>query len=223
MSDAATAAVTTYKAQIDVTNPTALTGFSFPLFTVTNLSSPGIEITGFSLQNGPPWDWINSNTAPGDPYRMVLPAGGTRTLLSGQESPNLDQNNGGPTLISYAFTGFDPGEFFSMAADPEASNGTSAVIDVRPFLLQQSGLQILAGVGFSNAVNLSSPGWTLNYFNPGGDLQSDTNQFYRLTLEHSIGSAGVPEPAAWALMILGFGGVGASLRAARRRIPSPTA
>jgi opacity protein-like surface antigen len=31
---------------------------------------------------------------------------------------------------------------------------------------------------------------------------------------------GVPEPSAWALMILGFGGVGAALRGARR--PSPT-
>ena len=30
------------------------------------------------------------------------------------------------------------------------------------------------------------------------------------------GTGGVPEPAAWALMIVGFGGVGASLRAHRR-------
>jgi PEP-CTERM motif len=31
-----------------------------------------------------------------------------------------------------------------------------------------------------------------------------------------IGVGGVPEPAAWALMIVGFGGVGAALRARRR-------
>lgn len=215
MSGSAMAAVTTYKAQIDVTNPTALTGFSFPLFTVTNLSDPGIQITGFSLQNGPPWDWINSNTDPSDPYRMVLPTGATRTLLSGQESPNFDVNDGGPTLISYAFTGFDPGEFFRMAADPEASNGSSAVIDVRPFLLQQSGLQILAGVGFSGGINLSSANWALNYFDPGGDLTADTNQFYRITLEQTFGTGGVPEPATWALMIGGVGMVGTMLR--RRR------
>jgi hypothetical protein len=28
---------------------------------------------------------------------------------------------------------------------------------------------------------------------------------------------GIPEPAAWALMLIGFGGIGASLRAARRK------
>ena len=35
-------------------------------------------------------------------------------------------------------------------------------------------------------------------------------------------SAGVPEPASWALMILGFGGAGAALRAQRRRQPAAT-
>ncbi len=33
-------------------------------------------------------------------------------------------------------------------------------------------------------------------------------------------AGGVPEPAAWALMILGFGGVGASLRHKRKQVPA---
>ncbi|MFL5298194.1 MAG: PEPxxWA-CTERM sorting domain-containing protein, partial [Phenylobacterium sp.] len=32
----------------------------------------------------------------------------------------------------------------------------------------------------------------------------------------AVGVAGVPEPASWALMILGFGGVGSALRTRRR-------
>ncbi|HMC96002.1 MAG TPA: PEPxxWA-CTERM sorting domain-containing protein [Polyangia bacterium] len=33
-------------------------------------------------------------------------------------------------------------------------------------------------------------------------------------------SAAVPEPASWALMIIGFGGLGAGLRRTRRNVAS---
>jgi hypothetical protein len=33
------------------------------------------------------------------------------------------------------------------------------------------------------------------------------------------GTAGVPEPAAWAMLLVGFGGIGGALRASRRRQP----
>jgi hypothetical protein len=46
-------------------------------------------------------------------------------------------------------------------------------------------------------------------------LKSDTNAF---EISDVAGiAAGVPEPASWALMILGFGGAGAALRGQRRR------
>ncbi len=43
---------------------------------------------------------------------------------------------------------------------------------------------------------------------------------FKLTISDGIGNglgAGVPEPAAWALMLVGFGGLGVSLRRQRRR------
>ncbi|THD68262.1 PEPxxWA-CTERM sorting domain-containing protein, partial [Phenylobacterium sp.] len=45
-------------------------------------------------------------------------------------------------------------------------------------------------------------------------LSSDTNSF-----EISEIAGGVPEPATWGLMIVGFGGAGAVLRGQRRRQP----
>ena len=38
-----------------------------------------------------------------------------------------------------------------------------------------------------------------------------------LTFTDSVRNGGVPEPAAWAMMLLGFGGVGATVRARRVR------
>ncbi|MDP3747530.1 MAG: PEPxxWA-CTERM sorting domain-containing protein [Phenylobacterium sp.] len=46
----------------------------------------------------------------------------------------------------------------------------------------------------------------------GFDLNSTTNSF-----EVSNIGAAVPEPATWAMMIIGFGGVGGMLRSARRK------
>lgn len=39
-----------------------------------------------------------------------------------------------------------------------------------------------------------------------------------LITDNAIAAPGVPEPAAWALLILGFGAVGAGMRT-RRRLP----
>lgn len=50
------------------------------------------------------------------------------------------------------------------------------------------------------------------------DMQGDAsgNDFGVDNITVSTGTIGVPEPASWALMIVGFGGVGASLRNRRR-------
>ena len=46
--------------------------------------------------------------------------------------------------------------------------------------------------------------------------------FFNITIDgtpltFALDSSGAPEPAEWGLLIVGFGGVGASLRARRRR------
>ena len=85
---------------------------------------------------------------------------------------------------------------------------------------------IIPGGNFSNAANgnQSSAG-TNGLFTVWGDagetftsitLQSTRNSFEIDNL--AIGNTAVPEPATWALMIMGFGGAGAMLRR-RRMIP----
>lgn len=68
-------------------------------------------------------------------------------------------------------------------------------------------------ISFFNANGLSIPG----YANPGGSLYQSGNFFYPgqfypdRSAAFSLGGT-VPEPTSWALMIVGFGLVGASLR-----------
>ena len=202
------AASTTYRLDAMVTSLPG-NGFSYPIFTFTNLSSAGVQVDGLSVSNGPPWDWINSGVA--GPDGILNPASGTRTLLIGEEA-STDQNNGVTASISYSFTGFDSAEFFRFAADPEAPNGGSAVVDVRPFLLQDL---LTMTASFAGGPILTGSDWTLELIDPQGSADSDFNQRYHLTLQQTVGGSAVPEPSTWAVMLAGFGMAGMSLRRGR--------
>lgn len=210
----AASAATLYKVDVTVTSLAGV-GFSAPFFTFTNLSSAGVQVGGVTVSGGPPWDYVLNFAAP---YHVQNPAGGTRTITVNEESTGTDFNNGGPTAISYNLTSFDPGDVFRFAADPEAPGGGSAVVDIRPAYLTADVLGI--AVAFVGGPTLSGSDWTLEYVDPMGDLQADSNQVYRMTLEQRIGDpvGGIPEPAAWALMIAGFGLAGGRLRSRRQRV-----
>ncbi len=194
------------KLDVTVTSP-AGQGFSAPIFTFSNLSSPGFDVTQVSMGGGAPWDFV---FAPGyaAPYGMSLPTGGTRSLLMGEERLS-DGNNGCTASIIYGMSGFNPGETFSFAADPEAPGCGSAVVDVRPFL---SGDVIDIGVTFSNGISLAGHDWSLELIDPLGAPNADGNQRYRLTLAAAVPGSAVPEPATWAMTIAGFAMIGAGLR-----------
>ena len=76
-----------------------------------------------------------------------------------------------------------------------------------------------AGQGNLNLFFQNSQGgdWTYTYPGFGYDLD---RAHARLTVEYS---AGVPEPASWALMLTGFLGAGAALRSRRRTAVAATA
>jgi hypothetical protein len=212
MASTATAATTLYKFDVTVTSPVG-SAFSFPLFEIFNLSDPGVTVTKSRIFNGPPWDWIN--TGPGV-LAITNPVGGTRTLLEGEERAT-DGNNGCTPGITYGFTGFDSGDSFRLAADPETGGCGSAVVDIRPFLNNDI---LKVTVDFSGGVSLTGNDWVLEYIDPNSNRNAATNQLYRLSMQTSVITVdpipgGVPEPATWAMMIGGFGMAGAMLR--RRR------
>jgi hypothetical protein len=198
------ASAATMKLDVTVTS-SAGNIFSAPIFTFTNLSDPGFDIAEVSVNGGPPWDYAWD--APSAPHSILNPAGGTRSILIGEEASS-DPNNGCTASIAYGLTSFNSGDFFRVALDPEAGGCGSAVVDVRSFLNAD---QIGIGVKFSNGTTLSGNDWAFELIDPLGSPNADDNQRYRLQLSANIANA-VPEPATWGMMIAGFAAVGAGQR-----------
>jgi hypothetical protein len=134
-----------------------------------------------------------SNSVPGDtPYLSVL-GGGTATYTFSAPVNGFEFDwgsvDGYNTLT--IFTNLNPGGYTRTGAFVPPANG------------DQSG----------NATNglftaFASPGELITGFK----MESGTNSFEI----DNVAVRAVPEPGAWALMILGFGGVGAAMRRRRR-------
>ena len=181
--------------------------FSAPILTFNNLSDPGNRITGVSVNGGAPWDWIIVGAA-GTPYEILDPAGGTRTLITGQEAL-VDTNDGCTSSLSYGLTSFDAGDSVRFSADPESPGCGSAVVDIRSFL---TGGTLSIGVTFDDGTTLSGNVWAKET----PDLSQEyMDELYRLTLEARFADP-VPEPASWAMMIGGFALTGGAMR--RRKV-----
>jgi hypothetical protein len=167
-------------------------------FTVVDTFDNADGLTGSNFQiKTPPSDGngappANSNPA-GTPYLSVLGGGSaTYTFASGVESFEFDWGS----VDSYNTLTIN-----STGADPI----------------------VIPGLSFPNAAdgNQVNPG-TNGLFRVTG---TEGEHFTSVTFASSQNSfevdnlavGGVPEPASWALMILGFGGAGAALRGQRRR------
>jgi hypothetical protein len=167
-------------------------------FTVVDTFDTADGLTGSNFEiKTPPSDGngappANSNPA-GTPYLSVLGGGSaTYTFASGVESFEFDWGS----VDSYNTLTIN-----STGADPI----------------------IVPGLSFPNAANGNQvdPG-TNGLFRVTG---TEGERFTSVTFASSQNSfevdnlavGGVPEPASWALMILGFGGAGAALRGQRRR------
>lgn len=116
-------------------------------------------------------------------------------------TPNTQDNVGTPGFL-LNFTGFNPGDGYRFAVDFDLAGGANA--NYRS-LLEGATIE----VGFADGSKLTK---TLSGFN------ADDPSF---SFSGSDISGAVPEPATWGLMILGIGGIGASMR--RRQTALTTA
>ena len=104
----------------------------------------------------------------------------------------------------------------ALALDPEwkITSGSSSPID---FGVTLFGLNII-GAHFGNVAGSAgnvSVFWLIDFGATGGTLTLDDTQGWSNAVLYT--PPGVPEPATWAMMLLGFGAAGAALRRSSRR------
>lgn len=173
-------------------------------FSITNNSTAGERVLGFGFDLagtgvvfdpedlGPP----GNNTA-GTPF---TPQGGSDVTTGLVNPVNVVD---GSTFFQMAFTDFQVGETFSWLLDVDPSDPNAS-----PTIFGNQLIGATVWVDFSNGLR----GTGLIEAVPGN---GDAGQLFIRTFTPS---PGVPEPAAWAMMLGGFGLVGASMRRRRHNI-----
>jgi hypothetical protein len=91
--------------------------------------------------------------------------------------------------------------------------GLGGVVTVQPLAFLNSGNLSYVRTG---TITLAKDDVFGVIINPAGSYSNDSTG-----LDFTVSNAGVPEPAAWALMILGFAGAGGMLRRALRQGRGP--
>ena len=175
--------------------------------------------TGSSCLNGTTNVVLTSATNVGTGYGNVGPSGPVVSFTSSQGNINLDAS-GQATITSAVATALNqltftlqPGYSFT-GAEFNLLNGSANNLDVT--LTTNTGATSTIALSNTNGSNwfdiiaASGQAFTSASFNSTGAGFADFRQL-RLTL----GPGAVPEPATWAMMLLGFGAIGVAMR--RRR------
>jgi choice-of-anchor C domain-containing protein len=155
-----------------------------------------------------PWDVSGSVDLIGGYWQAPTAGGG---------SVDLDGNSPGGVAQTFSAA---PGDYeltFFLSGNPDGGDGVKTV-DV-----SVGGADKVFTFTNTGATNRSDMGYveeTLKFFNSGTSTLSFTSKDVGTPYGPVIGGvsvSAVPEPAVWAMMLVGFGGLGVSLRSSRRR------
>jgi hypothetical protein len=156
-------------------------------------------------------DWTFTGTNTGN---------GQMTVGANDQVTSFDGSYDGQALTFYANPNF-PGTF--NLHDPHTPNTGGADLIADDFYspttgVDVNGILVSTGAGATErvfAISLDNPGATQTDFfsiNPNGQFLIDNGTF----------STAVPEPASWAMMLVGFGGLGVAMRTRRKALVAAT-
>jgi PEP-CTERM motif len=135
-----------------------------------------------------------------------------------------NQGDGGASNFIYRFTPTVNTVLNLMANVTAQGSGRGLnLFGFQGFRVTANGITVLNGINvfdptFSGATSVNLDRGVLytlafdNFSNVSGALPSDLNGSVRGELTFNIGNAAVPEPATWAMMIVGFGLIGGAMR-----------
>jgi hypothetical protein len=170
---------------------------------VTNHSATSVSITG---------------------GETLVGSGGQARVESADGLINTGFTFNGLTNQTLGFDLTDPGKAFTSAefrlfvGSGTATQATLTFVDTAGQQFQQT--FAIPANGFFNAQ--ATDGEQINFFSVGTNGSVEDARQIRLGGIGDILASALPEPASWALMIMGIGGVGASLRRGRRTHQTPT-
>lgn len=171
--------------------------FSLP-FTITNTSSAGEKVLGFGVSLIAPFGFDTVNGGFGiDASTAFTPQGGS-DVATGYTGPGSFAD--GATAIDFTFNNFDVGESFVWVIDVD-----------NPAFATVLGNELIGSTGYADFSN-GLRGLGVFEAVAGND---DAAQFVIRTFTPT---PGVPEPAAWAMMLGGFGLVGSAMRRRKHNI-----
>jgi hypothetical protein len=178
------------------TGGTTLLSFTDPDFTSINSLSDGTVTVSFGTsveERTVPGDWATWGSPPDteDSAPRIL-------YTSGATSLTMDFSK---VLSTFGFEA-EPDNFAVENFTVEYFLGGVSQGSFSRDIDGSAGARLLAASGSFDSMVVTD--------NAGGD-------FAMAQLRYATGGGAVPEPAAWAMMLVGFGGIGATLRASRRR------
>ena len=144
---------------------------------------------------------------------------------------NAEVNYNGFDKLSQQISGLTAGKTYNLTFDYGGRNdGGPQKLEVYFTNAGENPTQVLLGT-VTSVGNAENSGWSYHWYGVKPTSTSGTLSFESLNVGGTPGYGSeltnvsftdVPEPAAWALMLLGFGGMGAALRM-RRRVALVTA
>ncbi len=162
-------------------------------YTITNTSTLGETVVGFGVTLIAPFGFDTVNGGFGvDQAAAFAPRGGS-DVITGYTGPASFAD--GVNTIDFTFTNFDVGESFIWGIDVD-----------RPDVATVFGDELIGSTGYADFSN---------GLRGNGVFEAFGNRGAQFVIKTFTPRPNVPEPATWAMLVLGFGVLGTALRRTR--------